>query len=162
MPKSPSASGGGDVTATGSVVVSGENVFRFGVAVEFKELDQKGNFVSCPKDKNIFKLRCNIEKRIIIVVTQIEGSRQLKIERSDLSEDKIIILFLSLTYFENLQLFLLKLFYNFIELVFRILVELLVIILGWRYLFIKIISKICQYGPHLIRKIVLSARLCIG
>jgi len=61
--------------------VSLSNVFKFNVAVEFKELDSKGNFVACPKDKNIFKLRCNVEKRIMIIVTQISGSRELKIER---------------------------------------------------------------------------------
>ena len=81
MPKSPSTAGGGAQPASDPAAAAGNNVFRFNVAVEFKELDSKGNFVSCPKDKSVFKLRCNIEKRIVIVVSQISGPRQLKIER---------------------------------------------------------------------------------
>jgi len=37
--------------------------------------------VTCPKDKNVFKLRCNVEKRIAITVLQLSHVRELKIER---------------------------------------------------------------------------------
>ena len=74
LPKSPSLLS--DVS-----LVSEDNVFRFHVALEFKELDVKGNFVTCPKDKNIFKLRCNVEKKIVITVLQLSHVRELKIER---------------------------------------------------------------------------------
>ena len=57
------------------------NVFKFDVALEFKEDDGKGGFSACPKDKNVFKLRCNIEKKIVISVTQLNYGRELKIER---------------------------------------------------------------------------------
>lgn len=59
----------------------GDHTFHFSVALEFKEMDAKGNFVACPKDKNVFKLRCNVEKKICIVVAQSNQSRELKIER---------------------------------------------------------------------------------
>lgn len=73
VPKSPSI-----MSETG---VLGDHTFHFSVALEFKEMDAKGNFVACPKDKNVFKLRCNVEKKICIVVTQSNQSRELKIER---------------------------------------------------------------------------------
>ena len=37
--------------------------------------------MTCPKDKNVFKLRCNVEKRIVITVLQLSHARELKIER---------------------------------------------------------------------------------
>ena len=37
-------------------------------------------FSACPKDKNVFKLRSNIEKKISICVTQITN-KELRIER---------------------------------------------------------------------------------
>lgn len=58
-----------------------ESTFRFHVALEFREFDGKGNFVTCPKDKNVFKLRSNVEKRIVITVLQLSHARELKIER---------------------------------------------------------------------------------
>ena len=67
------------VSSEASVV--GDNVFQFTVSLEFKELDSKGNYVACPKDKNVFKLRSNVEKKIGIVVSQSNTSRELKIDR---------------------------------------------------------------------------------
>ena len=54
---------------------------RFRVCLEFKEDDGKGNLTVCPKDKNAFKLRCDLEKSISITVTQISQQRQLRVER---------------------------------------------------------------------------------
>jgi len=65
--------------------VTEESTFRFHVALEFREFDGKGNFVTCPKDKNVFKLRCNVEKRIVITVLQLSHARELKIERYNTS-----------------------------------------------------------------------------
>ena len=55
--------------------------FHFGVSLEFKEEDGKGNFSTVPKDKNVFKLRKDVEKKLCIVVTQISNNKELKIER---------------------------------------------------------------------------------
>ncbi|KAL8585574.1 hypothetical protein ACOMHN_050333 [Nucella lapillus] len=57
-----------------------EQTFTFTVGLEFKEDDGKGNYSTCPKDKNVFKLRVNCEKRLAISV-QHTGPQQLKIER---------------------------------------------------------------------------------
>ena len=56
--------------------------FHFDVSLEFKEDDGKGNFSTVPKDKNVFKLRKDVEKKLCIVVTQITNNKELKIERS--------------------------------------------------------------------------------
>jgi len=64
-----------------SLTVSEHNVFQFHVSLEFRELDVKGNFTPCPKDKNVFKLRCNVEKKIVITVVQTSHTRELKVER---------------------------------------------------------------------------------
>jgi len=74
LPKSPSI-------LSDSSLVTEESTFRFHVALEFREFDGKGNFVTCPKDKNVFKLRSNVEKRIVITVLQLSHARELKIER---------------------------------------------------------------------------------
>lgn len=74
MPKSPSV-------LSDSSLITEESTFRFHVALEFREFDGRGNFVTCPKDKNVFKLRCNVEKRIVITVLQLSHVRELKIER---------------------------------------------------------------------------------
>ena len=55
--------------------------FHFDVTLEFKEDDGKGNFTTVPKDKNVFKLRKDVEKKLCIVVTQISNDKDLKIER---------------------------------------------------------------------------------
>lgn len=56
--------------------------FHFSVSLDLKELEKKTcNYLACPKDKGVFKLRCNVEKKIYINITQVE-SRGIKIERS--------------------------------------------------------------------------------
>ncbi|KAK7095541.1 rab GTPase-activating protein 1-like isoform X2 [Littorina saxatilis] len=57
-----------------------EQEFTFTVGLEFKEDDGKGNYSTCPKDKNVFKLKVNCEKRLAINV-QHSGPQQLRIER---------------------------------------------------------------------------------
>nr|XP_034301493.1 rab GTPase-activating protein 1 isoform X5 [Crassostrea gigas] len=52
----------------------------FSVNLEFKEDDGKGSYSTCPKDKNIFKFRCDYDKKIVISVTQT-GNKELRIER---------------------------------------------------------------------------------
>ncbi|KAL4219350.1 Rab GTPase-activating protein 1 [Mactra antiquata] len=54
--------------------------FVFTVNVEIREEDGKGGYTLCPRDKNVFKLRCNLDKKIAITVQQ-SGSKELKIER---------------------------------------------------------------------------------
>lgn len=49
--------------------------------MEFKEDDGKGGFTPCPRDKSVFKLRCDTEKKIAMTVTQVSANRELKIER---------------------------------------------------------------------------------
>ncbi len=75
VPKSPS-------TLSESSSIAEESTFRFNVILEFKEDDGKGNFNTVPKDKNVFKLRCDVEKKIAISVQQVSYNRELKIERS--------------------------------------------------------------------------------
>ena len=74
MPKSASVMS--DVS-----IVSESNVYRFDIALEFREVDGKGQFVPCPKDKNVFKLRCSLEKKIVITVLPMQHVRDLKIDR---------------------------------------------------------------------------------
>ena len=54
---------------------------KFDVSLEFKEDDGRGNFSTSPKDKNVFKLRCNLEKKIVITVTQLGTGEELHVER---------------------------------------------------------------------------------
>ncbi|XP_029656353.1 rab GTPase-activating protein 1 isoform X2 [Octopus sinensis] len=57
-----------------------EQKFIFSVGLEFKEDDSRGNFSTVPRDKSCFKLRCNMDKKIIITVQQ-NSLLELKIER---------------------------------------------------------------------------------
>ena len=75
VPKSPSNQS--EISQSGDAGMT----FHFDVSLEFKEEDGKGNFSTVPKDKNVFKLRKDVEKKLCIVVTQISNSRDLKIER---------------------------------------------------------------------------------
>ena len=70
------------VTSQGSLVEASdaEQEFTFTVGLEFKEDDSKGNYSTCPKDKNVFKLKVNTEKRLAITV-QHTGPQSLRIER---------------------------------------------------------------------------------
>ncbi|KAK7495772.1 hypothetical protein BaRGS_00012992, partial [Batillaria attramentaria] len=70
------------MTSQGSLAEApdAEQHFTFTVGLEFKEDDGKGNYSTCPKDKNVFKLKVNTEKRLAITV-QHTGPHQLKIER---------------------------------------------------------------------------------
>lgn len=66
---------------TESTTSTSDHVFRFVVGLELREDDGKGGFSACPKDKNVFKLRRDLEKRLVITVTQTSHNRDLKIER---------------------------------------------------------------------------------
>lgn len=56
-------------------------MFVFEVVLEIKEDDGKGGYSSCPKDKNCFKLRRSLEKKLVLCVQQTSGFRELIIER---------------------------------------------------------------------------------
>lgn len=62
-------------------LAAGNNLFKFNVALEIKEDDGRGNFVACPKEKNFFKLRVNVDKKIVINVTQLGNQKELEIQR---------------------------------------------------------------------------------
>ena len=76
VPKSPSNQS--EISQSGETGMT----FHFDVSLEFKEDDGKGNFSTVPKDKNVFKLRKDVEKKLCIVVTQVTNNKELKIERS--------------------------------------------------------------------------------
>jgi hypothetical protein len=56
------------------------NLYTFSVTMEFREDDGKGNFVAVPRDRVLFKLRCNTQKKIFVAVTQTTN-KDLVIER---------------------------------------------------------------------------------
>lgn len=49
--------------------------------IDIRELDNKNQFISCPKDKDVFKLRCNVLKHVVITLTQVAGDTKLCIEK---------------------------------------------------------------------------------
>ncbi|GIY42432.1 rab GTPase-activating protein 1 [Caerostris extrusa] len=55
--------------------------YAFEGTLEFKEDDLKGGYVSCPKDKDYFKLRCKLEKSVVLTVQQISDNKELVIDR---------------------------------------------------------------------------------
>lgn len=61
-------------------IVASDLDYIFTVNLEFREDDGKGSFSNCPRDKNVFKLRSDLEKRINLTVQQ-SGVKELKIER---------------------------------------------------------------------------------
>lgn len=71
--------GSGDVPD--ATVPSSENLFRLSISLDVKEDDGRGNFSSCPKDKNIYKFRKDLEKKLQITVSQTSENRKLVIER---------------------------------------------------------------------------------
>ncbi|XP_035824832.1 rab GTPase-activating protein 1 isoform X2 [Aplysia californica] len=64
----------------GGTTSNAELEFSFSVSLDFREDDGKGNYSACPKDKDVFKFRCNTEKRLQISVQQ-SGPHDLRIER---------------------------------------------------------------------------------
>ncbi|GFY53355.1 rab GTPase-activating protein 1 [Trichonephila inaurata madagascariensis] len=55
--------------------------YVFEGTLEFKEDDTKGGYASCPKDKDYFKLRCKLEKSVVLTVQQISDNKELIIDR---------------------------------------------------------------------------------
>ncbi|XP_023338421.1 LOW QUALITY PROTEIN: rab GTPase-activating protein 1-like [Eurytemora carolleeae] len=53
----------------------------FEVGLEIREDDTKGNFVYVPRDKDCFKLKSNVEKRVLVSICQVSDSTKLKVER---------------------------------------------------------------------------------
>lgn len=83
---------------------AGNNIFKFNVSLEIKEDDGKGNFVACPKDKNFFKLRVNVDKKLVIVVTQVDHQKELEIQRFaeiNIVEKTITVMVIPLIYFDT-------------------------------------------------------------
>ncbi|KFM66635.1 Rab GTPase-activating protein 1-like protein, partial [Stegodyphus mimosarum] len=64
----------------GLSVKNNQQVFVFETVLDIKEEDNKGNFVSCPREKDYFKLRCNLEKMITVTINQISSNKELKIQ----------------------------------------------------------------------------------
>ena len=48
--------------------------------MEIREEDGKGNFVAVPRDRDLFKLRVNAAKKVVVAVTQTTN-KDLIIER---------------------------------------------------------------------------------
>lgn len=53
----------------------------FELTLEIREEDTKGNYSAVPKDRNYFKIRAGIEKKIVITVVQNNDKLELPIER---------------------------------------------------------------------------------
>lgn len=49
-------------------------MYEFNVSLEIKEKMAKNTFSSVARDKNIFKLRCNVDKQVWIVVKQLPST----------------------------------------------------------------------------------------
>lgn len=62
-------------------VNSNELYFQFDLFVEMKEEDGRGSFTICPQEKNCFKLRRGREKRIIIMLQQVNGPKILAVQK---------------------------------------------------------------------------------
>ena len=75
VPKSPSL-----LSELTSMPASESSRFNFDVTLDIKEDDGRGGYSACPRDRAVFKLRTNIEKKIVITVQQ-SSNRELKIER---------------------------------------------------------------------------------
>ncbi|XP_014674298.1 PREDICTED: rab GTPase-activating protein 1-like [Priapulus caudatus] len=67
--------------SSGPTYSPGDPLFKFEVSLEVKEEDGKGSYAVCPKDKSCFKLRRNLEKKLVLSVQQTAGFRELVIER---------------------------------------------------------------------------------
>ncbi|KAG8196661.1 hypothetical protein JTE90_006571 [Oedothorax gibbosus] len=55
--------------------------YIFEGSLEIKEDDSKGGYASCPKDKDYFKLRCKLEKSVVLTVQQVSENKELVIDR---------------------------------------------------------------------------------
>ncbi|XP_054720811.1 rab GTPase-activating protein 1-like [Uloborus diversus] len=64
----------------GLSVKNNQQVFIYETVLDIKEEDSKGNFVSCPREKDYFKLRCNLEKMISVTINQISSNKELNIQ----------------------------------------------------------------------------------
>ncbi|GAB6031470.1 hypothetical protein CHUAL_009238 [Chamberlinius hualienensis] len=58
-----------------------QNTFALDVTLEIKEEDSKGNFNPCPVEKNFFKLRSNVARKVCVSVQQVCDNNELFIER---------------------------------------------------------------------------------
>ena len=74
---SPSA----ESTGIGSSVEQTNHRLAFELTLEIREEDSKSNYSAVPKDRNFFKIRAGIEKKIVITVVQVTDSLELPIER---------------------------------------------------------------------------------
>ncbi|ESO11320.1 hypothetical protein HELRODRAFT_91542, partial [Helobdella robusta] len=58
------------------------NLFHFDVTLDIKELDPRSQtYVSCPKDKNVIKMRCNVPKKVVIHISQMSGLQSIKLDK---------------------------------------------------------------------------------
>lgn len=68
-------------SGTGSPIEQVTHRLAFELTLEIREDDGKNNFSAVPKDRNFFKIRAGIEKKIVITVVQVNDSLELPIER---------------------------------------------------------------------------------
>uniref|UniRef100_A0A146LJE7 Rab GTPase-activating protein 1 n=2 Tax=Lygus hesperus TaxID=30085 RepID=A0A146LJE7_LYGHE len=82
VPKSLTASVNGELPPETDLSnnVGGTQMFLLELTMEIKEDDGKGGFSSVPRDRDFFKLRCNVEKQICLTVTQLASESQQKLE----------------------------------------------------------------------------------
>lgn len=79
-PEPPASMSTESSTATSPTELTNHRL-TFELTFEIKEEDTKGNYSAVPKDRNFFKIRAGIEKKIVITVVQINDSLELPIER---------------------------------------------------------------------------------
>ena len=58
-----------------------QHELSFEVGLEIREEDSKGNYSAVPKDRNYFKIRLGVEKKVVITVQQTSDAIELPIER---------------------------------------------------------------------------------
>ncbi|XP_022257406.1 rab GTPase-activating protein 1-like [Limulus polyphemus] len=70
-----------NILAVETSVKSNEQIYIFEAFLDVKEDDSKGSFTVCPKDKDYFKLRCNVLKMINMSIQQVSNNKELNIEK---------------------------------------------------------------------------------
>ena len=80
--RKPSISPSAESLSSVSPIEQVTHRLTFELTLEIREEDSKSNFSAVPKDRNYFKIRSGIEKKIVITVVQVANdSLELPIER---------------------------------------------------------------------------------
>ncbi|CAM1301965.1 RABGAP1 (predicted), partial [Pycnogonum litorale] len=67
--------------STPMLMKSSDEMYVFEVFLEIREDDYRGGYIAVPWDKSYFKLRCDVDKKLSLVVQQVGGSERLFIEK---------------------------------------------------------------------------------